>query len=164
MNTSRHFHTICHNDLWTKNILVKFDRGNPVKVKFVNHAFHSFDSPVKDLVLYFLTSVQTSILRVNFDELLRFYHQHFVRYLKELKIPVLSYSYELFLKEFSIYTSQVIGQALFILLFVVYGKESGSNSPIVPPVLNSRDDIPLRAKEKVWWFVEECERRGWLNQ
>lgn len=161
--TSRHFHTICHNVMWTKNVLVKFNLGNPDKVKFLGHSYHTFDSPVKDIVLFFLTSVQTRVLRNHFDDLLRFYHQHFIQTLKELKIPISNFSYELFLKEFCIYTSQVIGHALFILLFVIYGKESGSNSPVEPPVLNSRNDMPLTAKEKVWWFLQECDRRGWLN-
>lgn len=161
--TSGQFHTICHNDMWIKNILVKFNKGNPEKVKFVGHLFHTFASPATDIILLFLTSVQTRILRNHLDELLHFYYQNCIQTLRDLKIPIGQLSYELFLREFSICTRQVIGKALFILLFVIYGKEIGNSSPIHIPILNTRDDIPLTAKEKVWWFVEESERRGWLN-
>lgn len=162
--SSRHFHTICHNDMWTKNILMKFERGDPVKVKIIGHLFHTFDSIVRDIILFFLTSVRTRVLRHHLDDLLRFYYQNFIQTLKNLKTPVANLTYELFLREFSICTSQVICNGLFLLLFVINDKDNGSNnSPIDPPILNSRDEIPLTAKEKVWWFVEECEKRGWLN-
>lgn len=130
---STRFYTICHNDMWIKNILVKFDSRNPDKVKFVGHLFHTFDSPSKDIILFFLTSVQTRILRNNLDDLLRFYYINFIQVLEDLKISTSYYSFELFLKEFAMCTEQVICSALFVLLFVIYGKESGSNSPIDPP-------------------------------
>lgn len=160
---SRNFHTICHNDMWLKNVVVKFVNGNPDKVKFIGHLFHTYDSLAIDIILFFITSVKTSILKTHLDDLLDFYYGKLLHTLKEFKISTAHLSRALFLEEFRICTRRVIGNGLFLLMFVIFGKDSAWGGPFDQPKLNRSEDIPFAAKEKCWWFVSECEKRGWLN-
>lgn len=84
-----HFNTLIHDDLWAPNVLVK--ENNPSEeqpfenVIFIDFQMTCWNSSTIDLYFFLNTSVCESFRPHCFDELVEFYHQHLVRYLKDLK-------------------------------------------------------------------------------
>lgn len=155
------FATIVHRDMWINNFMVKLDGSKVIENKFVDFQMYSYNSPVRDLLLFICTSVQLDILKQNLDELLVFYHEEFVKTLEELNCAIADFSYEKLLDEIKHYGGYEIGHILFMLMFVVCGPKSPvyTNNPGMAP----EEAIPSETKEKAWWILEEFENRKWME-
>lgn len=82
------FNTMCHDDLWPPNILVKTNGpsdGNVIeRAVFIDFQFCFWSSPTIDLHFFLNMSVCEAFRPDRFDELVQFYHQHLVDMLKRL--------------------------------------------------------------------------------
>ncbi|XP_059621269.1 uncharacterized protein LOC132264937 [Phlebotomus argentipes] len=73
--SDRHINVLIHGDLWTKNVLFKYNSKNePIDVLLVDLQFCCWTSPAVDLLYFFHTSLQEDIRQTKIDHLVYFYH------------------------------------------------------------------------------------------
>lgn len=155
------FATLIHRDIWVNNFMVKIKGGKVVKNKFVDFQMYSYNSPVRDLLFFMCSSIQFEVLKVNIDYFLKYYHQHFAETLRVLGSFNDDFSYDNLLKEIMHYGIQEIGHIIYLLLFVVRGKEDPEDKDNIA-LLNKEQVLP-EIKEMAWWMIEEFEKRKWLE-
>ena len=84
----RHFYTLSHGDLWTNNIMMRYDDAKALKdVLLIDFQFSNWCSPAVDLH-YFLHTSLVSNLQLNvhaLDKLIQYYHGVLTEMLKKLK-------------------------------------------------------------------------------
>ncbi|XP_065354506.1 uncharacterized protein LOC135948978 [Calliphora vicina] len=103
-----HFNVFCHGDLWTNNVLVKYDpkTKKPVDVIIIDFQYAVWGSPAIDLFYFMNTSLKEDLHLNRQDELIQFYYHHLHDTLKKLKykgdIPSL-HKFHLQLQEKSFY-------------------------------------------------------------
>ncbi|ODM94100.1 hypothetical protein Ocin01_12583 [Orchesella cincta] len=76
-----------HGDCWLSNLLFRYnDRGKPAAVTLVDYQLAREACPTLDLVLFLYTSIRASIRIPDLDEILRVYHDAFVRNCEALQV------------------------------------------------------------------------------
>lgn len=151
--------TLCHGNLWTPYITVKYDEKNPVESKILDFQKYNYDSPLADLLYFLLSSVELSVLEVFLDSLLQNYHDSFVHHITRLGIESEDFGWIQFQDEMKAVCKSGVLAKLYFLIYVVHAKEGESPEAIF--AIGTRD-VPLRVKEKVWFIVQEWGRRNWL--
>lgn len=76
-----------HGDCWLNNMLIK-QEDQAVSVKFVDLQASFLGSPMVDVLTFFYTSINLSVLEESFDELLRHYCESFTRQLTSLGVAL----------------------------------------------------------------------------
>ncbi|CAG9820937.1 unnamed protein product [Phaedon cochleariae] len=159
------FATITHRDLWSNNLMVKFEAGEPVDSKIVDFQMYSYDTPVIDLLFFLLTSVETEVLKANLDPFFEHYHRAFTDTLKSLGCDIEPFSYDKFMEEIAVGVERELGHACFMLGYVIKAKteytvpdDSSDGPPATEHISFGEETL-----DRVWWILEECDRRGWLN-
>ncbi|XP_055919220.1 uncharacterized protein LOC129951204 isoform X2 [Eupeodes corollae] len=109
------FTTIAHYDLWTNNIMIKYDQfGAPDKLKIVDFQITQYESLMHDLIFFLLTSVETSLVEDHFYVLLSCYYSEFIKCLERTKCKTDEYSFEKFLAEMERIAPVQIHHAVFM--------------------------------------------------
>lgn len=156
------FCTILHDDMWVNNIMIKYENNIPVSSKFVDFQMYTYDTPVKDLLFFLVTSVPLDLLKEHFDDFLLLYHEYFIEYLLDFRCDISQFSHEKFIAEIKASLEDEIGHILFMTMFIVLAKKDGINETSIDSVLDNPAYVPVEGKEKVRWFLEECMARGFL--
>lgn len=121
-----------------------------------------YRSPAADLFFYLWTSVKTSVLQEHLDDLLQHYHQHLLNTLQIYNCDTRLFGYEQLLDEIKTESSFEFGHALQFALFVVQGKKGGEQLSEFPTVEQYVRNMSDKAKEKLYYMVSECDKRGWM--
>ncbi|XP_072393453.1 uncharacterized protein [Diabrotica undecimpunctata] len=157
------FATLVHADLWCNNSMQKFGPdGTAIENKFLDFQFLSYGSPASDFLFLVLTSTETNILVKNFDELIQFYHTHFVQTLEELQCDSTPFSLSHFIEEIKNECVFEIGHAIQFILFVVTAKKRDEELKLPEESDKLYDTVTQQGKDKVWFILEDFEKRGWL--
>lgn len=96
------FATICHNDFWVNNVMIKFQDEIPVSTKIIDFQLADYDSLAKDIVFFLFSSVQKAVLDDNYDNLINLYYNTFIDTLEKLKCDTRPFTYELFQEELTL--------------------------------------------------------------
>lgn len=165
LNFREPFATLSHDDMWINNFMVKMENGKVVKNNFVDFQNYTYDSPVKDLLYLLFTSVQTEVLKDHLDELIKLYHQEFIKTLTDLRCPTKDFSYENLIDEIKYFGINEIYHILVFSVFVVFGKKGGeaSDNEMGEPKPPTKDDVPEFVKERLCWVFLEFKKRHWLQ-
>ncbi|XP_028154596.2 uncharacterized protein LOC114348171 [Diabrotica virgifera virgifera] len=154
--------TLIHFDLWVNNIMVNLKDGRSVGNKLVDFQVYSYGSPASDVLFFLLTSLQGYVIKEHLDELIKHYHDHFVKCLQEFGCDTELYTLENLLEELRIHSKFEYGHAvLYTTFFINADKVSEDESTRGDPE-NMIRGITQLAKVKVCLITEECEKRGWL--
>ncbi|CAG9827096.1 unnamed protein product [Diabrotica balteata] len=156
------FATLVHEDLWTNNTMQKFENGNPVGNKLVDLQIYEYGSPAADVFFFIFSSIPLEVLDPHLDDLLHFYHENLTGFLKKHKCN-LEFSYDQFLDEMEFVSSYEFSHALLFHLVAVNGKKGGHESDELPSVDKFLKYMSQPVKEKAWYMVKECVKRGWLK-
>lgn len=71
------FKCLNHGDAWVNNYMFKYDEyGNPIDVLFLDFQVTFWNSPIVDLLYFFITSTNNELRANDFDKLIKFYHQN----------------------------------------------------------------------------------------
>ncbi|XP_075145285.1 uncharacterized protein LOC142220181 [Haematobia irritans] len=87
-NPQNDFFTLCHGDLWTTNIMMKYDKSQQLEdLLFVDFQFSNWTSPAVDLHYFFTTAMESKfLLDVSAqEEMVQFYHTLLSEMLNKLK-------------------------------------------------------------------------------
>lgn len=154
------FAGISHCDMWSSNTMQLYKDDKIVKNVFIDFQFFTYRSIVADILFFIWTSVQDSVIAEHLDRLLRYYHSHLLQTLKECNCPIDAFRYEKFLEEVNIEADYEIGHALQFIVFVINVKKGPPSHPLTKENVAKR--VTQRAKERTWFIIKECEKRGWL--
>ncbi|XP_018569887.1 uncharacterized protein LOC108909900 [Anoplophora glabripennis] len=161
------FATIAHGDTWINNTMVKFENGVPVSNKLLDFQVCDYKSPAGDLFFFLFSSVRLSVLQNNFDDLIEFYHKHFVSNLEKLKCDTGPFGLPKFLEEMKAATPVETVHCIGMISFIVFGKKGGPstqfNFSAPPDIEKMKANISTAAKEKIWYLIHVCGRKGWLD-
>lgn len=82
-----HLNVFSHGDLWTNNILVKYDKKSrkPLDVIIIDFQYSAWSSPAVDLFYLLNTSLSEEIDLNDHDELIQHYYKHLRETLEKLK-------------------------------------------------------------------------------
>ncbi|KAJ8913441.1 hypothetical protein NQ315_017185 [Exocentrus adspersus] len=130
--------TIIHNDLWTRNVMVKLEGADCDSVRFVDFQHYDYGSPAADVLFFLFTSTELPVLEDHLDELLKYYFTCFASELHSFEIEDPQFSFEDFLKE--------VNTEFVTALF--------------PRVMMKMDEIfkasqKKEEEERVWYTVQE---------
>ncbi|KAM8718196.1 hypothetical protein ACLKA7_004842 [Drosophila subpalustris] len=94
-NEDNAFNSIIHSDFWTMNLMFKYDpTGKPIQLKIIDYQTAQYDSVIHDLMSFLLTSISTCVLEDNYQHLLQFYHDVFIKSLSTVGASTTAYSYK----------------------------------------------------------------------
>ncbi|XP_028140019.1 uncharacterized protein LOC114334183 [Diabrotica virgifera virgifera] len=157
------FATVVHEDLWTNNTMQKFENGQPIGNKLVDLQIYEYGSPAADVFFFIFSSIPLEVLKRHLDDLLHFYHESLTSLLKKHKCD-LKFSYDQFLEEMEFVSAYEFGHALLFHIIAVNGKKGGrESSEEIPSEDKFLKYISQPVKEKAWYMVKECVKRGWLK-
>ncbi|XP_030374818.1 uncharacterized protein LOC115624330 [Scaptodrosophila lebanonensis] len=84
--TPGHVNVLAHGDVWTNNVMFKYDpkTGRPVDVLLIDFQYSFWGSPTIDLHHLFNTSLQEKLRREEQNSFFQFYHRIFTSTLRKL--------------------------------------------------------------------------------
>ncbi|XP_054081386.1 uncharacterized protein LOC105208420 isoform X2 [Zeugodacus cucurbitae] len=82
-----HVNVLTHGDLWTNNVMVKYDKttGEPLDVTIIDFQYAAWGSPALDLYYFLNTSLEEDIHLNRQDELIHCYYETFSDTLRKLQ-------------------------------------------------------------------------------
>ena len=100
VNRKSVYNTICHNDFWVNNMMLRWDdQGIPQEIRIVDYQTTHYNTAVVDLIFFLFTSVQNEVLEENLEEFFRSYFDEFQRCLQANGCPLKDFTYESFMEE-----------------------------------------------------------------
>lgn len=96
------FATIVHTDLWTNNMLIKYEDGKATSNIFIDFPLCQYSSPARDVLFFIYSSANLDVIRTKADELFKFYYDSLIEVLTKLKCDTTPFTYELFLEEIDV--------------------------------------------------------------
>ncbi|XP_018562290.1 uncharacterized protein LOC108904287 isoform X1 [Anoplophora glabripennis] len=153
--------TMGHGDFWINNTMVKFEEGRPVANKMVDFQNPRYLSPAVDLFFLLWSSVKLDVLDEHYDNLVQFYHENFIKQLKELQCDTSPFTLERFLEEVKQVADTEVMHNMFFSVFIIFAKKNESGPPKMPHELEP-EDVTEIGKERIIHFIRACKRKGWL--
>ncbi|KAM7360747.1 uncharacterized protein ACRADG_007451 [Cochliomyia hominivorax] len=82
-----HLNVFCEGDLWTNNVLIKYDPNTkkPLDAVIIDFQYAAWGSPAIDLLYFLNSSLREELHPEGHDELIQFYYEHLSVTLKKLK-------------------------------------------------------------------------------
>lgn len=155
--------TICHNDCWTNNTMVKIDNGKPIKTKLIDFQIFDYGSLARDVVFFLFSSVNNTVLEEDYDELTKCYYYKFIENLENLNCSTSSYTFENFLEELKCEGGNIACAHVFFMTFPIF-KNEGSVKDI--DKLTQADmqcsDITELQKEKLIFIINQFVKNKWI--
>ncbi|XP_018562289.1 uncharacterized protein LOC108904286 isoform X2 [Anoplophora glabripennis] len=136
--------TMGHGDFWINNTM------NP-----------RYLSPAVDLFFLLWSSVKLDVLDEHYDNLVKFYHENFIKQLEELQCDTSPFTFERFLEELRQVADTEVMHNMFFTVFVIFAKIKESGPPKMPHELEP-EDVTEIGKERIIHFIRACKRKGWL--
>ncbi|XP_023013639.2 uncharacterized protein [Leptinotarsa decemlineata] len=156
---------LCHMDFWTSNtMLLRNDKGAPIKSKIVDLQLITYESCVRDLVFFLYTSVKNEVLEKHFDDFLKIYHERFLMILKDFDFDLAPFSWEFFQKELDEVAKTEIFHILMMLKPICTEKDKVQNSAenFQDSDWTRKDLLGPNHRRKLRDTVLALVQRGWL--
>jgi len=153
---------LCHGDLWTCNLLWKYEEGNAVDVKIIDLQVIRYGNPSLDISNFLCICVDASILREHFDTLLGHYHHHFVETLSELGYPTSEVTLDALHRDYSRYGQWGLICALEFLPLMLSKHERTQN--FMNDLEKSKDNADNdHLKNRICGLIDFYFERGWIQ-
>lgn len=155
--------TVCHNDFWSNNAMIKYDGNCPVDAKLIDLQIMDYRSSANDLVFFLYSSIQIPVLNEHFDALVKLYHETLINVLKLFKCDSSPFTYELLLKEMKIEAREAQFHHISMMLTPIYSIK-GEVKDISELSADGMIDVKRSDKfnVKVCYVIKEFAKRNWL--
>ncbi|KAK7791707.1 hypothetical protein R5R35_000282 [Gryllus longicercus] len=163
------FATVVHNDLWTNNMLFKYEEGSQnrslLDMKLLDFQVTLFCSPVRDIIFFLYSSAQKEVVENYYDHLINIYYESFVNLLKKLKCDIERFSKTAFLEEINTFAPTQLFHTLFMLA-VIYAQDDETEDL---HELTSKDHMfevgrTEVCRRKIISIIQDFERKGWIRE
>lgn len=156
--------TLNHGDYWVNNTMIKKDINNkPIQNKIIDLQILEYDSAVHDLIFFLFTSVDNEILSQHYEELLKTYHNSFLKTINQFNVDTDHYTWEEFLKEIEIEAPKEFFHVTFMLKFIFAEKLQIKSLEEFQPSDWSRNDLLAgNHSRKLKVTVLEYIKRNWI--
>ncbi|XP_018321722.1 uncharacterized protein LOC108734592 [Agrilus planipennis] len=157
------FGTFSHNDLWLNNVMVKND-GTNIKCKLLDFQLSSYDSVGKDLIFFLFTSLESTVLKNSFDDLIRYYFDEFTQTLNILNVDTRKFTWNAFLDEVKDSAISTELTHLFAMLLPIFSTPDKSESIDVleEGTLPNEDDVSDEHKQRAVDIALIYIEKGWI--
>ncbi|CAH1406802.1 unnamed protein product [Nezara viridula] len=80
VNTETNFTVLNHGDVWSNNMMFKYDFQNrPIAMKFLDYQIPHYSTPCIDVTYFMYLGTQPAVRRSNYELLVKTYHDSLVR-------------------------------------------------------------------------------------
>ncbi|XP_063236668.1 uncharacterized protein LOC134538964 isoform X2 [Bacillus rossius redtenbacheri] len=162
------FATLLHNDFWTNNMMFSYGGsiGEEITgVKIFDFQLAAYGSPVRDLLFLLYSSRSLNVTKEDCDDLIRLYHNEFIKWLELFGCDTELFNYDKFMKEVETEAPVCFPRA-FIMLRI--SSVPSSNAPDLSKVsekhkiFRSNSGLGEVYFQKVEKLVLECVERNWI--
>ncbi|XP_012264746.2 uncharacterized protein LOC105691072 [Athalia rosae] len=155
--------TICHNDLWTNNVMFRKDASgaNPEDVKFVDFQTYVYANPLRDVVFFLFTSCAPEICAANFDDLLESWRGKFLSHLERLGCDVILFDGDSFVERVNAAAAIEYFHCLMMTRIISADPktECGRNSP---ELLFQPASCPQSCRDRLADITSQFLRNNWI--
>lgn len=158
------FATVSHNDLWVNNTMQVIKGDKILKNKFVDFQMYSYSCPTDDLLFFIWTSVQLSVIKDHFSDLLEHYHKMFVDVLVCLGCDISDFSFEKLEEEMKFSTKFELCHSLWMsdVVFAKKGQYAFDMTQDPDLIQFKKEDISEEVIERFVHIVKICGDRNWI--
>ncbi|RZC37801.1 EcKinase and/or DUF1679 domain containing protein [Asbolus verrucosus] len=159
------FLSFVHSDMWSNNIMVKIVGNKPIDVKFVDFQIYEYSSLTRDVIFFLFSSVEFPVIQKHCDDLLRFYYDDLINYLKKLKCDTSAFSYESFIAEIKKMLQTFEFYHIMLMLAPIYAKQEDTRNieeMDMDEAIQQRTRTSNICKQKGYFIVKEFIKRGWI--
>lgn len=158
------FATLCHSDLWSNNILIKFNKDEPETIKIVDYQLLHYNSFAKDLIIFLSVCVESDVLLNHYDDLLNFYYKHFTCTLERYGVNSNQYTYDGMLNEIDrVAKSERVTMQCFLMLFPIYQDPKNAVDVDEFDIQSFIDNKPSEQhKERFKLLVQKYANHNWI--
>lgn len=154
--------TFIHNDMWTNNTMQICENGELIKNKFVDFQMYIYGSPLCEMVFVIWCSVQMKVVPDHGDELVQYYHRHFISILEKFRSDITPFEYEKFLKRLDEDAPHELLHILYLatIIYVEKGKQAIDLSNNVDEFMS--DSISKVGVKRIEDVVDDFGEKGWI--
>ncbi|XP_018321115.1 uncharacterized protein LOC108734178 [Agrilus planipennis] len=159
------FATMCHNDFWVNNIMVKRSgEGSFVQCKVLDFQITQYGSPAKDVFFFLMSSTKRSVKEDHFETLCRHYFNTLMEVLEMFSVDTTSFSYELFLEEIKTVVQEDEFYHLMVMLKPIFASRGEANELKDYDMNNllSNDVESDLYREQVAYTINKLYARKWI--
>lgn len=156
------FATISHSDFWVNNTMQLEKDEKFVKNKIIDFQLYQYGSGICDLIHFIFASCQIDISRNHFEDLIKFYHEHFIDTLKKLHCSTIEFEYDKFLERVEIEAPSEFIHTIFMAV-PIQGKKGVANVDVESDKFVVEGSVTQEVNEKIAHEVNEFGKRRWLK-
>lgn len=160
------FATICHNDFWVNNVMIKYQDASdvPVSTKIIDFQLADYDSLAKDVIFFLFSSVRKSVLDDSYDNLINLYYSTFIDTLEKLKCDTRPFTYELFLEELTMAATCSELVHVLVMLQPIYTLKGQAKelSELEESDMTKRDNLSELYRPRLIETILDFHKHKWL--
>lgn len=156
------FATFAHCDFWVNNTMHIIKDGKLIKSKFIDFQMYRYGSAICDLIHFIFASCQNKVSGNHLDDLLKYYHTHFIDVLEKLGCNTIPFEYEKFLERVEIEAPAELLHTI-VMAVPIQGKKGVANISVDNDDFEVQGSLTVEAKEKIAHEVYEFGKRGWIK-
>lgn len=157
------FATMCHNDFWVNNSLIKYEQNTPKHAVMVDFQILEYSSPARDLIFFLYTSVQLPILKEFYDTLVNLYYKTFTEILSSFGCDLTPFSFDAFLNEIVREVRDLELHHILVMLNPIYTKKDGVKEldDMTEDVM-TENHLDEKYYERLWYVIKDFAEKKWI--
>lgn len=157
------FATICHNDFWVNNAMIKYEQNTVKEAVMVDFQILDYGSPARDLIFFLYTSVKLPILKEFFDNLVSLYYESFTEVLNSFGCDLAPFSFDAFLNEMAREAQDLELHHIIVMLSPIYTKKDDAKEldelSEDAMIENNYDEGYY---ERLWYIIKDFAKKKWI--
>lgn len=156
--------TIIHLDMWTNNTMQIIQNGKLIKNKFIDFQSYIYGNFLFDLIFFIWSSVQSVVIDDHYEELVKYYHYHFVKILSDFGCDTSPFEYKYFMEQINEDAPYELVHILYmaILIYVDKGENVIDFGREVDEFI-SDEFIGKASVERIEYVIAQFGQRGWIQ-
>lgn len=160
------FASILHGDMWSNNSMQKSENKKLIANKLLDFQIFTYAAPLCDLIFFIFSSIQYSIVKEHYEDLIKLYHEHFFNTLERLGCETTSFEYSKFLERIEEDAPYEFLHLLFMAI-PIHGPRGEAAMDMEQEdwtKMLKEGALTEEAKEKISKIVYEFGIRDWIRR